>query len=168
LAEKSFGFASHPHAADSFQWEERVVTGSGVFVDYPDAKPEATYLSDGACAYTIRNRGGGWIHSFGFDYGFGYGSREHLPVPRCYKKDNHYPLTVITRTPVDKWLVEAGLSRGRRRGVENILFANGRLLVNHTPYTVRVEKTKEACSTFEGFDGVHLPGRHAVFLPGVF
>jgi hypothetical protein len=164
LAEQAFDFGSQTHKPDSFQWEEKVVTGSGSFVSYPEANPEAVYMSDGTCAYSIRERGKGRIHSFGFDYGFGYASKEHLPVAREYKKDNHYPLSVIARTPVDKLLADLELSKGRQRGVETLPFEKGHLVINHTPYTVKVPAGSAYVSTFEGFDGCHLPGRHAVFV----
>jgi len=165
LAERAFDFASEPHAPDSIGWEEKIVTGSRRFVSYPTGEPEAAYLGDGRSAYAIRAAGRGTIHSFGLHYGYAYGSREHLPVARAYKKENHYPLTVIARTPVDKLLTESGLSRGRRRGTESIPFAKGTLYVNHTPYTLAVPDSPSSVSTFEGFDGERLPGRHAVFVP---
>lgn len=160
----AFGIRSETHIPDSFQWEEKVVTGSFEFVSYEDGKSEAVYLSDGKSACTSRTLGRGTIHSFGFYYGFAYACKEHLPVPRGYEKDNHYPLNVIARTPVDKLLSESGLSKGRRRGVEKIPFENGELIINHTPYTVEVEREKKLLSSFEGFNGKHLPGRHAVFV----
>jgi hypothetical protein len=166
LAQNAFGFEAHPHPADSFQWEEKIVTDSPEFVSYPDGRPEAAYLSGGACAYAVRPRGKGAVHSFGFAYGHAYACKEHLPVPRLYRKENHYPLSVVARTPVDKLLSEAGLSQGRLRGVEKITFARGTLWINHTPYTVRMPDSGSAgISTFEGYDGRHLPGRHAVFAP---
>lgn len=155
---------SETHIPDSFQWEEKVVTGSFEFVSYEGGQPEAAYLSDGKSAYTTRTLGKGTIHSFGFYYGFAYACKEHMPVPRGYEKDNHYPLSVIGRTPLDKLLSESGLSQGRRRGVEKIPFENGELVINHTPYTVEVEQGKKFVSSFEGFNGTHLPGRHAVFV----
>lgn len=168
LAERAFGLKSHPHKADSFGWEEKIVTGSAEFVSYETGKAEACYLSDNLTAYATHAIGRGTVHSYGFHYGFAYGCKEHLPVARDYKKENHYPLTIATRTPVDKLLAESGLSRGRRRGVERIAFERGELVVNHTPYTVDVAAAAggKTRSTFEGFDGRHLPGRHAVFIAG--
>lgn len=161
---RAFGIDAKPHASDSFGWEEKVVTGSAHFVSYRHGSVEASYLSDGAPAYVTVTHGQGIVHSFGFCYGQAYGAREHLPVARAYKKENHYPLTVIARTPVEKLLLERGLATRRDRGVEWIDFAHGTLVVNHTPYTVAVPSRTRALSTFEGFDGEHLPGRHAVFL----
>lgn len=163
-AHHAFGIESECHAADSFLWEEKIVTDSLEFASYPGGKVEAVYLSDEMPVWSSRSFGSGVIHSFGFYYGFACQSREHLPVSRSYKKENHYPLTVANRTPVDKLLEEFGLSRGRRRGVERIPFEHGILTINHTPYTVKVERGNGFLSTFEGFDAVHLPGRHAVFV----
>ena len=165
LVESTFGFASQPHEPDSIAWEEKIVTGSSTFVAYDSGEPQAAYLGDGGAAYVSRQVERGTLHSFGFDYGYAYGCREHLPVPRAYKKENQYPLSLIARTPVDKIIGESGLSLTRLRGVERIPFANGQLLINHTPYTVDVPASSKPLSTFEGFDGIHLPGRHAVFLP---
>jgi len=167
LAERALEVRSRPHGADSFAWEEKIVTGSPEFVAYETGKAEASYLGDGASAYAIQAQGAGTVHSFGFYYGYAYHSREHLPVPRAYKKENHYPLTIAARTPVDK-LLEADAQSGavRRRGVERVVFERGTLFVNHTPYTLDVPAATGAAhlSTFEGFDGRHLPGRHAVFV----
>ncbi len=163
--EITFGISSHPHAPDSFGWEEKIVTSSPEFVAYEAGDVRARYLGDGLNAYVTNPFGRGEIHSFGFDYGYAYGAKEHLPVARQYKKENHYPLTVAARTPVDKLLEESGLSQGRRRGVEVIPFEAGTLYVNHTPYTQALASTEVgAISTFEGFDGVHLPGRHAALV----
>ncbi|CAN5774728.1 hypothetical protein BH09VER1_BH09VER1_16990 [soil metagenome] len=134
------------------------------FVSYKGGESAAAYLSDGATAYAIQRAGQGEIHSFGFNYGSAYSSREHMPVPRIYKKDNHYPLSVNARTPVDKLL--EGISEGRYRGLETIPFTKGRLLINHSPYTARVPAGLRYLSTFEGFDNVHLPAHHAVFVCG--
>lgn len=166
LVERTFDIRSTPHAADSFGWEEKIVTGSAEFVSYETGRTEARYLTDGASAYAIHEIGRGTVHSFGFHYGFAYHCKEHLPVARAYRKENHYPLTIAKRTPVDKLLAEEGQADARRRGVEKIRFERGVLYVNHTPYTFEVpaEKGDESLSTFEGFDGVHLPGRHAVWV----
>ncbi len=165
LVNRTFGLQTHPHKPDSFAWEEKIVTGSAEFVSYDTGEAEARYLSDGLKAYVKRSSGKGTLHSFGFHYGFAYGCKEHLPVAREYKKENHYPLTIAARTPVDKLLEEVGLSQGRRRGVERIAFKNGALFVNHTPYTLDLPTRGSKCvSTFEGFDGTHLPGRHGVFV----
>jgi hypothetical protein len=163
----AFGFEATPRQADSFGWEEKIVTDSAAFASYASGDVQAAYLSDGTAAYVVHHAGRGTIHSFGFQYGFAYGCREHLPVSREYKKENHYPLTMLKRTPVDRLMTEAGLSSRRARGVESVVFEKGRVLVNHTPYTVEVPGTPSALSTFEGFNGTHLPGRHAVFLPDV-
>jgi hypothetical protein len=161
---RAFGLESAPHKADSFGWEEKIVTGSAEFASYATGEVECAYLSDGAPAYVIHCAGQGSVHSFGFQYGFAYGCREHLPVAREYKKENHYPLTMQKRTPVDRLLAEAGISERRARGVEYVPFEKGDLVINHTPYTVEVDGGDSAISTFEGFNGKHLPGRHAVFL----
>lgn len=164
VVHRTFGFECTPHKADSFGWEEKIVTGSAAFAAYSSGQVQAAYLSDNAPAYVVHSFGKGTVHSFGFDYGYAYGSREHLPVAREYKKENHYPLTIIARTPVDKLLAEHGISSHRRRGVEEIAFEKGTLVINHTPYTVTVAAGTSARCTFEGFNGTHLPGRHAVFL----
>lgn len=164
FAEKALDFSSRPHGADSFGWEEKIVTGSLEFVSYDSGDVQARYLEDGLAAYVTRRRGQGEVHSFGFHYGQAYGGKEHLPVPRRYKKENHYPLTIAARTPVDRLLEESGSSRGRKRGVEIIPFERGTLFVNHTPYTLELEPGAATLATFEGFDGVHLPGRHAALV----
>jgi hypothetical protein len=166
LAERSLGVRMKPHAADSFGWEGKIIVSSPEFAVVETGRSEAVYLGDGASAYAIDDRGAGTVHSFGFLYGYAYHSREHLPVPRGYKKENHYPLTIAVRTPVDKLLAEdTSTGATRHRGVERIVFERGTLYVNHTPYTLDVSAAGGAhWSTFEGFDGVHLPGRHAVFI----
>lgn len=167
LVHYALGIEARPHRADSFGWEEKVVTGSPEFASYDSGDIQARYLGDGAGAYTIHPVGRGAVHSFGFYYGAAYASREHLPVAREYKKENHYPLTIIARTPVERVLIEAGIADQRRSGVEAIAFENGTLVINHTPYTAQVTSPSgRAISTFEGFDGSRLPGRHAAFLLG--
>jgi len=162
FVEKTLGFSRRTHAADSFGWEEKIVTDSFEFISYDTGEVQARYLSDGLAAYVTRHCGRGQVHSFGFHYGNAYGCKEHLPVPRAYKKENHYPLTIAARTPVDLVLEASTLSRGRSRGIEIIPFERGTLFVNHTPYTRVLDPgSSEVISTFEGFDGVHLPGRHA-------
>lgn len=165
---RAFGFEPSPHRPDSVGWEEKIVTDSAEFASYDSGEARAVYLSDGLPAYVVHRVGRGEVHSFGFQYGFAYGCREHLPVSRDYKKENHYPLTMLKRTPVERVLTEKGLSARHARGVEFVSFENGLLVVNHTPYTVKVPRAESACCTFEGFDGTHLPGRHGgVFLPDV-
>lgn len=159
----AFDLKHELHSPDSFEWEEKIVTGSFEFAAYEGGSSDAVFLSDRKAAITSRKLGHGSVYSFGFHYGYAYDCREHLPVARCYKKQNHYPLSVARRTPVDKLLADLGLSKGRHRGVETIPFQNGKLVINHTPYTVELCKAGSFFSTFEGFDGVHLPGRHAAF-----
>jgi hypothetical protein len=167
FAEKALGFSSRHHVADSFGWEEKIVTGSAEFVAYDSGEIQARYLQDGLAAYVSRRHGRGEVHSFGFHYGYAYGAKEHLPVPRRYKKENHYPLTIAARTPVDALLERSSVSLGRNRGIEVILFERGTLKINHTPYTFAMESTGSGgISTFEAFDGLHLPGRHAAFILG--
>lgn len=162
---RAFAIASLPHEPDSFGWEEKIVTGSAAFSSYTSGEIQAAYLSDQTPAYVTHRFQAGCVHSFGFHYGFAYGCKEHLPVSREYKKENHYPLTIARRTPVEKIFTDAGFSSERSRGVERIAFAKGTLVINHTPYTAVVASAAGSLSTFEGFDGTHLPGRHAVFLP---
>ncbi len=165
LACAAFGIVSQPHAPDSFRCGETVVASSAEFVSFPDGTPHGTYVSDGTSAITTRTMGKGTVLSFGFYYGQAYTAKEHLPVPRQYGKQNHYPLTVIAETPVDRYLAEWGLSAGRERDIERIPFQNGTVIVNHTPYTyVLPQPAEDAICTFPGFDGTHLPGRHAVFV----
>lgn len=165
LVENAFGLERQPHKSDAFLWEEKIVTPSHEFASYPSGEVQATYISSGRPAYSIREHGAGSLHSFGLYYGQAYGCKEHLPVSREYKMDNHYPLTVAARTPVDKILADLGIGRGRRRGIEIIPFTNGDLYINHTPYTLEVPRTEAGyISSFEGFNGTHLPGRHAAFV----
>jgi hypothetical protein len=163
-AHNAFQLTAQPHEADSIQWEGKIITPSPVFISYADGEPHATYIGNGAIAYAVQQIGRGQLHSFGFDYGYGYTAREHLPVPRKYKKEAHYPLTIINRSPVEKLLAELHLGQDRKRGVETIPFANGTLTINHTPYTVNTPATGKHHSTFASFDGTRLPGHHAVFL----
>jgi hypothetical protein len=125
---------------------------------------EARYFGDGKPAYISNQCHSGTIHSFGFHYGYAYACKEHLPVAKEYKKQNHYPLPVLARTPADKILADLMVSKGRHRGIERVAFANGKLIVNHTPYSFQIEQPAAHClSTFEGFDGRNLPGHHAAF-----
>ncbi len=168
LARRALDLRSAPHHADSFAWEEKIVTSSPEFVSYEHGDPQARYLSDGLVAYSTSALDRGTVHSFGFNYGYAYGCRRHLPVPKLYKKEDHHPLTVAARTPVDKLLVDAGISRGRLRGVERVAFERGVLFVNHTPYTRTIPGgDAPGLCTFEGYNDVHLPGRHAAFVPGL-
>jgi hypothetical protein len=167
LAERALGVRMRSHGADSFGWEEKIIVSSPEFAVVETGTSVAAYLGDGASVYAEHALGAGVVRSFGFYYGYAYHSREHLPVPRAYKKENHYPLTITTRTPVDKVLTQSGGSRGRMRGVERVRFEHGELLVNHTPYTVDVHASVshgEGRSTFIGYDGRHLPGREAIFV----
>ncbi len=165
FVEKAFGFASQPNTADSFEWEEKIVADSAEFVSYDTGEVRARYLADGRAAYVTRRHGRGELHSFGFHFGYAYGCKEHLPVPRRYKKENHYPLTIAARTPVDRLLDEAGNSCGRRRGVEVVPFERGSLFVNHTPYTVALDPPGAGViTTFAYGDNRHLPGRHAALV----
>jgi hypothetical protein len=160
------GIDSAPHTEDSMDWEERLVDNSPCFRWYPQGEVEARFMSSGRPAIVRQKRGSGEAVSFGIDVGFAYISRSQKPVPRRYGPDNHYPMTMARRTPVDKVLEEHGFSRGRLRGVERVRFAEGTLWINHTSYPVNIGRagSDEVIATCEpGPDG-RLAGHQAAFV----
>ena len=159
-----FSIVTESHAEDSILWDEKITDFSRWFVSFKDVQPLALYGKDGAIAMALKEVGKGKIYMSGFDMGACYCEKKHKPVPVAYGREDHYPLAVISQTPVEKWVKELGLSDNCHRGIERIPFDNGTLIINHTSYDYLVEPNREFISTFASFDGRLLPGHHSVFL----
>lgn len=159
-----FDIKTERHASDSFAWEEEITEFSTTFLSYENVEPIALYCSDDKIAIGEKKLGRGRVYAAGIDFGRCYCERTHKPVPVAYGRHAQYPLTVVKRTPIEKWLIEdLGLAKGRERGIEKVPFENGLLIINHTSYDYEVtEQYIEACSSGD-FSGI-LPGHHYVFL----
>jgi hypothetical protein len=159
------GIDPFPHADDSMDWEERLIDHSPNFVCFADGEAEATYLGSGRTAIARHLIGEGEVLSLGIDYGYAYITRQHRPVPRQYGYDNHYPLTMAKRTPVDKYLERWQLSKGRLRGVERVPFEYGELWINHSSYPVELPAiTKNLIRTDSTREHEPLTAHQAAFL----
>lgn len=159
-----FGVKAENHPSDSFSFVEEVTEFSVSFMSFEGIAPEATYCSDGKTVLGKSTLGKGTVYSSGIDMGLCYCERSQRPVPVRYGRQAQYPLTVIKRTPIEKWLIEAGLSTGSIRGIERIPFQNGILIINHTPYDYTVEEKYISAYAPDGFFSDTLCGHKYVFL----
>jgi hypothetical protein len=162
--EDLFGIDAHHHEPDSIEWHEKIITDSCCFKSFANGEKIASYISDGRPAIAQHQCGGGTVISFGFDYGYSYCLRKQKPVPSRYGKDNHYPLTVISETPVEYILREKGLYKERIRGVERVKFENGALIINHTPYPLEIKWPGTPVTTTGLINNDKLGPHSAVFL----
>jgi hypothetical protein len=162
--EKLFKIEAIDHEHDSIQWHEKIITDSYCFKSFANEKVIATFMADNKAAISEQFLGKGKIISFGFDYGYAYCLKKQKPVPSRYGKDNHYPLTVIKETPVEFMLREEGLAKESIRGIERVMFENGILVINHTPYPYDLAKTGRNIATTGLIDNSLLPSHSAVFM----
>ncbi|HZK34163.1 MAG TPA: alpha-amylase family protein [Bacillota bacterium] len=172
-----FNIKASNHPEDSIYWEETITEFSTNFYAFDDMKANskddetpirtvARYSKDDSVAMCEKGLGSGKVFAAGFDMGASYCARKHKPVPVAYGREDHYPLTVIKRTPIEKLLMDLGLSEKKDRGIERVDFEKGMLIINHTSYDHSFEKALEdGVSTFEGFNGRLLPGHHSVYVP---
>lgn len=159
-----FDINAEKHESDSFDFEETVTEFSVSFLSFDGITPEATYCSDGKTVLGKSKYGKGTVYSSGIDMGLCYCERSQRPVPVRYGRQAQYPLTVIKRTPIEKWLIESGLAQKSVRGIERIPFQNGILIINHTPYDYTVEEKYITAYAPDGFYDDTLCGHKYVFL----
>jgi hypothetical protein len=159
-----FGVNAENHESDSFTFVEEVTEFSVSFLNFDGIIPEASYCSDGKTAIGKSQYGKGMVYSSGIDMGLCYCERSQKPVPVRYGRQAQYPLTVIERTPIEKWLIESGLAKKSIRGIERIPFQNGILIINHTPYDYTVEEKYITAYAPDGFYDDTLCGHKYVFL----
>ncbi len=159
-----FDIKTEDHISDSFDFEETVTDFSVSFLSLEDVVAEATYCSDGKAVLGKKQLGKGTVYACGIDMGLCYCERSQKPVPVKYGRQAQYPLAVIRRTPIEKWLTESGLARCSIRGIERIPFENGILLINHTSYDYNVEEGYIKAFAPDGFYDNTLYGHKYVFL----
>lgn len=159
-----FDIKTNVHCSDSFKFEEEVTEFSLSFLSFENIMPEAIYCIDGEIALGMSKYGSGTVYSLGIDMGLCYCERSQKPVPVKYGRRAQYPLTVIDRTPIAKWLIDAGLAESSIRGVERIPFENGMLIINHTVYDYIVKEKYTESYAPDGFSDNILCGHKYVFL----
>ncbi len=159
-----FDIKTEKHESDSFDFEETVTEFSVSFVSFEDIDPEATYCSDSKIVLGKKKFGKGTVYASGIDMGLCYVERSQKPVPVRYGRQAQYPLAVIKRTPIEKWLIESGMAEKSVRGIERIPFQNGILIINHTPYDFTVEEDYITAYAPDGFSDNTLCGHKYVFL----
>ncbi|MHB9070162.1 MAG: alpha-amylase family protein [Sedimentisphaerales bacterium] len=139
LAKTIFPIGANQHDCDSFVCDEKVVVDSPCFMSFDAGEVLAYYLADKKAAIVRQKIGKGFVYSFGFNYGYAYANRYHLPMTGSYGRDNHYPLTIIKKTPVELFLSQHNFSKKRHRGIEIVLFEKGKVIINHTSYPYRLD-----------------------------
>ena len=159
-----FDIKAAPHSEDSFVFEETVTEFSQVYLSFEGMENEAVYCSDGKTAIGVKSLGQGKIYAIGIDFGAAYCGRKHKPVPVAYGRQAHYPITVIGRTPLEKWTAELGLADSKNREIERVAFENGMVIINHTSYDYVVKMPFSASRCTGSFDGRLLHGHQALFL----
>ena len=160
-----FGITAVPHKSDSFIFEEEVTEFSERFMSFKGVETLAPYCSDGLTALGCKKLGKGQVYVSGIDFGRCYCERAQKPVPVAYGRQAQYPLTMIRRTPVEKWFTEdLKLSDGVERNIERIPFENGMLIINHTPYEYEVNTAFKKAYASGGFSDGVLYGHQFVFL----
>ncbi len=159
-----FDIKAVSHESDSFDFEETVTEFSVNFMSFEDIEAEATYCSDSKTVLGKKSFGKGTVYASGIDMGLCYVERSQKPVPVRYGRQAQYPLAVIKRTPIEKWLIESGMAEKSIRGIERISFQNGILIINHTSYDFTVEEKYIAAYAPDGFYGNTLCGHKYVFL----
>ncbi len=158
---------SEKHEPDSINWRENITTDSSLFLTYPNGEIQAVYRSTDKPAIVSNKRGKAKVISFGFDYGYAYTSNIHQPAPAKYGKENHYPLTLLEYTPVEKLILEKFPGHRRSREIEIVEFENGTLVINHSPNDHKLETDTKAkiIKTLECEDKNLLAPRNCAFFP---
>jgi hypothetical protein len=152
------------HESDPIVWEEKITTDSPIFLSFPGCQPVAKYRGTDEPAIVTAELEKGQVLLFGFDYGYSYASVMHLPSPARYGKENHYPLTMIERTPVEKLMKEKYPNLERNRNIEIVPFEKGTLIINHSAYNYKTPESRSGLCTYAGFDGENLPPHNSVFI----
>ena len=161
LAKTVFPTGASPHDRDTFVWNEKVAVDSPCFMSFADGEVLAYYLADKKAAIVRQAIGKGFVYSFGFNYGYAYADKHHLPMTGSYGRDDHYPLTIIKKTPAESFLSQHNLSQKRHRGIEIVFFEKGRVIINHTSYPYRLD-AKNVITTQHG-SSVWLAGHSAAY-----
>ena len=65
---------------------------------------------------------------------------------------------------MEKWIIESGLAKDVKRGIERIDFENGVLIINHTSYEYEIEEEYIKAVSSEGFKNNVLFGHNYAFL----
>jgi len=160
-----FGINALEHKSDSFVFEEEVTEFCCKFMSFEDVENIASYCSDGLTAIGVKQVGKGRVYVSGIDFGRCYCEKVQKPVPVAYGRQAQYPLTMIRRTPVEKWVIEElGLAEKSVRGIERIEFENGLLVINHTPYDYEIDTNYVKAYAAEGFNNGVLGPHKYVFL----
>lgn len=159
-----FNINAEKHAPDSFDFEETVTDFSNSFCSFEGIEPEATYCSDKKTVLAKSSYGKGCVYSCGLDMGLCYCERTQKPVPVAYGRQAQYPLKVIKRTPIEKWLIESKVAEECIRGIERVEFENGILIINHTSYDYEVTVNYSKAFAPDGFFENILSGHKYVFL----
>jgi len=159
-----FGFNDEKDTyGDSVRAEKEVLMPAGdTFTEYEKDGAWLHYLS-GKVAASLKNIRKGQVLRFGFCYGYNYAMVKHMAVPNRYGKAEQYPLTMLTETPLACFLKKTGLSLRQNRGIEQIRFENGLLVVNHSSLPFPLTDGKDIISS-QPLAGNDLPGHSAAFI----
>lgn len=150
---------------DSIVWDEKIATESSIYINFPNAEAIAHFRGNNKPAIICSRLGSGRIYSFGFDYGYAYSCNIHLPSPAKYGKENHYPMTLLEKTPVEKIMSDEFNFLNRHRNIEKIVFENGVLVINHSsyPYKLQINESPEILSNTVIANNI-LSGHNSVFI----
>lgn len=159
-----FDIKTKPHKPDSIAFEEKITEFGEKFISFDNVESLGEYCSDNETALGVKHIGKGNVYVMGVDLGTCYVERVQKPVPVAFGNEAHYPLTMINRTPIEKWLFELGKCKKRERGIEKIPFETGILIINHTSYDYEVDYNYTDCIPFGNFQNNILGGHEFVFL----
>lgn len=165
-AHKFFQIPYEAHAPDSITWRENITTDSQLFLNFHEGETIAKYRGDGSAAIVANKVAKGMVYSFGFDYGYAYAANVHLPSPAKYGKENHYPLAMLERTPVET-IIAGHFNKTRvNRDIEIVAFEKGTLIVNHSSYgyKLKLKSGETRLKTIECKNMDILTGHNCAFI----
>ena len=151
------------HERDSIAWREKMSNDSPAFKSFENGECVAAYMRSGKTAIARHAVGEGSICSFGFNYGYACTVVQHTTAHKQYGIEDHYPLSLMQVTPVEKILMDAGLAQPVQPQVERVDFANGRLIINHSSCPVWVAPSAHSVCTIDSFNGTCLSPHSTCF-----
>lgn len=164
LAASCFGVEAKRHEPDAIRYQEAAMVKSRNFCTYPDGKPMAVYLSDGAACVTEYETGAGYQYAFGFSYGYACYTKSVPHVPVEQKNNELYPLEMMRGNILGDILKHrAGLLAEPEKGIEKSFFENGKIIINHTSYPYEIWEDGEKMYQYPVNQRLLLP-HSAVFI----
>ncbi|MDO5398389.1 MAG: beta-galactosidase [bacterium] len=164
LVENCFGIKGIYHDKDAFEYVEKGLAQSDLFVSY-EGESIAKYLTDGANAAAKNKIGKGAVYSMGFAYGYSFSAKIAPHVPLNQKNNELYPVPLMKNNIVADILRNENIEHSDFCGtnIETAEFDNCIIAVNHTSHPLVLTEKGEKIFQY-AVDGTTLMPRSAVLI----